>query len=103
MEEENVRHDRIRLCHVLNFLCCERKVNERAYSTIAVYKCVLFLPLKIALNLDLAGERVEKIMNVFFNLAPPEKHPMLDWDLSTFLFFLQSDSFKPIESILFEV
>ena len=59
LEGERIRHDRIRLCHVLNFLSFEQEVNERAYSTIAAYKCALFLPLKIALNLDLAGESGE--------------------------------------------
>ena len=102
LEKEKIRHDRIRLCHVLNFLSFEQEVNERAYSTIAAYKCALFLPLKIALNLDLAGERVEKMMNGFYNLAPPEKRPMPSWDLSAFLFYLQSDRFEPIESIPFQ-
>ena len=101
LERENIRHDRIRLCHVLNFLSFEQEVNERAYSTIAAYKCALFLPLKIALGLDLAGERVEKMMNGFYNLAPPEKRPMPAWDLSSFLFYLQSDRFEPIDSIQF--
>ena len=102
LEKKKIRHDRIRLCHVLNFLSFEQEVNERAYSTIAAYKCALFLPLKIALNLDLAGERVEKMMNGFYNLAPPEKRPMPSWDLSAFLFYLQSDRFEPIESIPFQ-
>ena len=101
LEVERIGHDRIKLCHVLNFLSFEQEINERAYSTIAAYKCALFLPLKIALNLDLAGERVEKIMNGFYNLVPPEKRPMPGWDLSTFLFYLQSDRFEPIESIPF--
>ena len=64
-EAERVRHIRIQLFHVLNYLSIEQKVNERAYSTIAAYRCVLYLPLRIALNLDLAGDRVEKLINEF--------------------------------------
>ena len=44
---------------------------------------------------------MEKIMNGFYNLVPPEKRPMHSWDLSSFLFSLQLDRFEPIESIPF--
>ena len=38
-------------------------------------------------------------MNFLNNLVPPEKHPMLSWDLSFVLFPPQFDRFEPIESI----
>ena len=44
---------------------------------------------------------MEKIMNFFNNLVPPEKRPMHSWDLSVFLFSPQLDRLEPIESIPF--
>ena len=90
LERENLRHDRLKLCHVLNFLSFELETHERAYRTITGYKCALELPLKIALDLEISGDRTRRFLQGCYNLSPPRKRPMPSWDLSNIL-----SSFKP--------
>ena len=101
LERENVRHDRLKLCHVLNFLSFELETHERAYRTIAGYKCALELPLKIALDLDISGDRTRRFLQGCYNLTPPRKRPMPSWDLSNLLSYLQTDKFEDIKDISF--
>ena len=95
------RQDRLKSCHVLNFLAFEQETHDRAYSTIAGYKCALDLPLKISQGLVVSDERTKRFMQGCYNLNPPRKRPMPSWDLSHILTFLQTDKFEDIRDIPF--
>ena len=101
LERENVRHNRIKLCHVLNFLSFELETHERAFRTISGYKCALELPLKIALDLEISGDRTRRFLQGCYNHSPPRKRPMPSWDLSNILSYLQTDKFEDIKDISF--
>ena len=103
LDSEGVRPDRLRLCHVHNFLAHEAEVGNKAYRTIATYKCALALPLKICFNLDLDGVRTKKFMMGAWNRNPPRSRPMPLWDLSDLLFFLRSDRFEDLRSVSFDL
>ena len=104
LDGENINHSRVRLCHVLNFLAYEIEINERAYRTIAAYKCALQLPLLINLDLDINCERTRRFMEGCFSLRPPPRHGFMPtWDLSELLIFLSSNTFEPIETIPFRL
>ena len=106
-KEGRTRHGKIKLHHVLNFLAFEVETHERAYRTIANYKCALDLPLKIALNLDLSegknGEKTKRFMQGCYNQIPIQKRPMPEWDLSDLLLFLRSDRFEDLHTVSFSL
>ena len=103
LDSENVRPDRLRLCHVHNFLAHESEVGNKAYRTIATYKCALALPLKICFDLDLDNVKTQKFMMGAWNRNPPKARPMPSWDLSDLLLFLRSDLFEDLESVSFSL
>ena len=103
LDQESIPHDKVRICHAVNFLSWEQEINERAYNTIANYKAAISLPLKIVLNLDLSSEKVEKLMSGIYNIVSPVKRPMPNWSLSDVLRYLRSDVFYPMESISFDL
>ena len=100
---ENVRPDRLKLCHVHNFLAHEAEVGNKAYRTIATYKCALALPLKLCFDIDLDGVRTKKFMMGAWNRNPPKARPMPSWDLSDLMLFLRSDRFEDLRSVSFDL
>ena len=98
---EKLHPHALKLCHIHNFLALESEVNNKAYKTIAAYKCALSLPLKLCFNLDLDGVRTTSFMRGAWNRNPPKPRPMPSWDLSDLLCFLRSDRFEDLRTVPF--
>ena len=98
LTRESISHDRVILSTVFNFLSYEFFKWNRAYSTIACYKCALFHPLLYALDLSIEGRQAESFMQGLFQLKPPPRTSRFPlWSLSDVLYFLRRGPCEPLE------
>ena len=98
LTREGISHDKILLSTVFNFLSSEFDKWDRAYSTIAGYKCALFHPLLYALDLNLESRQSDSFMHGLFQVRPPPRTSRFPlWSLSDVLHFLLSGPCEPLE------
>ena len=98
LTRESISHDRVILSTVFNFLSYEFGKWNRAYSTIACYKCALFHPLLYALDLSIEGRQAESFMQGLFQIKPPPRTSRFPlWSLSDVLYFLRRGPCEPLE------
>ena len=93
---ENIRHHRIKIKDVINFLSFYSEVHTRAYKTLAVYKNALRLPLLFKLGLNIDTPLVYHYMKGLWAIIPPlAPSRMPKWDLNCLLIWLSSSEFFP--------
>ena len=86
LKEYNIIHDTVVEEKVINFLAHHLLEYDRAYSTIAVYKNALRLPLLYGLNVDVDAPLVMEFMRGVFGFKPKPKSSRLPkWDLNLLL------------------
>ena len=99
LDENNITHSRVSVEEVINFLAYHLLEFDRAYSTIAVYKNALRLPLLYGLEVDMDTPLMSEFMRGVFGFKPKPKSSRLPkWDLNLLLEWFTSEEFWPPES-----
>ena len=103
LELGDIRHHKIKVKDVINFLSYYSEVHPRAYKTLAVYKNALRLPLLFKLGIDIDTPLVYQYMRGLWSfLVPPVKPDRMPrWDINQLLIWLASSEFYPPESCNF--
>ena len=93
---ENIKHHRIKIKDVINFLSFYSEIHTRAYKTLAVYKNALRLPLLFKLGLNIDTPLVYHYMKGLWAIIPPlAPSRMPKWNLNCLLIWLSSSEFYP--------
>ena len=99
LDENNIAHSRVVIEQVIIFLAHHLLEYDRAYSTIAVYKNALRLPLLYGLEVDVDTPLMSEFMRGVFGFKPKPKSSRLPkWDLNLLLEWFTSEEFWPPES-----
>ena len=99
LRDHNISDLDVTLSTVLEFLNFHATHKNRAYRTVAAYRCALVEPLKRALNLDINSLDSEWFMSGLYASNPPRSAPMPVWKLSDLLEFLRTDRFEPLAEV----
>ena len=104
LDSHNISHVDIALSTVFNFLAFHAKQFQRAYRTLAAYKCALKHPLYYNSGLIIDTIESDTFMKGLFNMIPPRRcAPMPSWSLNDLLGYLRSGPFEPLEQVSWEL
>ena len=104
LDSNNIIHVDIALSTVFNFLAFHAKQFQRAYRTLAAYKCALKHPLYYNSGLIIDTIESDTFMKGLFNMIPPKRcAPMPSWSLNDLLRYLRDGPFEPLEQVGWEL
>ena len=94
----SINHNMVGIDTVANFLAYYADTYNRAFSTIAGYKCALADPLRQSFGLSLDDPDLKALLRgVYASRPPPRDGLMPRWSLSDLLGYLRGPDFEPLD------